>query len=511
MFETAESDPTITKEAAAPLVATLRTGLLKAQYERLNEGRQSLLIVIAGIDGAGKGASMSLLNEWMDARHIRTMAFDEPTHAEKAYPFFWRYWQLLPAAGSTGIVFGSWYQPLLKEAARKNPDQAFIQSHAEAIRNFEKLLSQNGVQIIKLWYHLSADAQKARVDHLLSRSETAWQVTAADVKVRKKFTRLRDAGAMGISLTHRDYAPWLVIPSADDEMRSIATGQAVLAALRVSVRTHNRRIPSGAGIAVKGRGGEQALNTVRGKAALRKGAWRRPVRLEDLDYGAALSSKEYTEQLAAWQSRLAQLAQDKKFEKLPLILVFEGNDAAGKGGTIRRVTHALDARQFQAIPISAPSPEALAHPYLWRFWRSLPGPGKITIFDRSWYGRVLVERVEKYATPAEWQRAYAEINQFEAQLRDSRALVLKFWLAITKDEQLKRFHEREASTFKSFKITPDDWRNRKKWNAYTQAADDMFACTDTPECPWHVLSANDKKHARVAVLERIVRAVENAL
>src|SRR5690606_11192299 len=182
-----------------------------------------------------------------------------------------------------------------------------------------------------------------------------------------------------------------------------------------------------------------------------------------------------------------------------------GQDAAGKGGAIRRVTHTLDARQFHAIPISAPTPEALAHPYLWRFWRCIPKPGHAAVFDRSWYGRVLVERVEKYARPDQWQRAYAEINHFEAQLRDSGALVLKFWLAVTKDEQLKRFRDRETSPFKSFKITPEDWRNRKKWDAYTLAANDVFTRTNTPACPWHVLAANDKKHARVAVLEHIVK------
>lgn len=498
MFDTAESDPRLTKEEAKPLVARLRTALLKAQYARLKKAKRSLLIVISGIDGAGKGASVSLLNEWMDARHIRTMAFGEPTREEKAHPFFWRYWQQLPAQGRIGIVFGSWYQPLFHEAAKKHPDHGKIQAHAQAIRDFETLLSHDGVQIIKLWYHLSHDAQKKRIDALLARPETAWKVSSQDIKVRKKFARLRDAASLGISLTHSDHAPWQVIPSADEEMRAVATGQAVLYALRDNKRGQLVNIPAADAMPAS----SQAVKTINKRAA---------PRLDELDYSAALSDKEYETQLALWQSQLAELAQDKKFAKLPLILVFEGNDAAGKGGTIRRVTHALDARQFHAIPISAPSPEELSHHYLWRFWRDLPQPGKIAIFDRSWYGRVLVERVEKYAKPAEWERAYDEINQFEAQLHDSGALVLKFWLAITKKEQLKRFHEREASTFKSFKITPEDWRNRKKWDAYEQAANDMFNRTDTPNSPWHILSANNKQHARVAVLEHIVRAVEKAL
>lgn len=489
LFDAAESDPRLSGEQAKPLEAKLRTALLKAQYERVKKADRSLLIVVAGIPGAGKGASVSLLNEWLDARHVRTMAFDEPTPEEKAFPFFWRYWQRLPARGSIGVVFGSWYQPLFQEAAKKKPDQAAIQAHAEAIRDFETMLVREGVQIVKLWYHLSRDAQKQRTDALLSNPDTAWKAAPEDVKVRKKFARLRDAAALGISLTQADHAPWKIIPSADEQLRAIATGQAVLAALR-----HNLRVP-----------GDTARHTatVTSRAA--------PIRLQDLDYSAALDDKEYQEQLAKWQARLANLAHSKQFKKLPVVLVFEGQDAAGKGGTIRRVTSTLDARQFHAIPISAPTPEELAHPYLWRFWRCLPKPGDVTIFDRSWYGRVLVERVEKYAKPDQWHRAYEEINQFEEQLRSSGVLVLKFWLAVTKDEQLKRFHDRETSTFKSFKITPEDWRNRKKWDAYVLAADDMFARTDTPGCPWHVLAANDKKHARVAVLEHIVKAVEQAL
>jgi polyphosphate kinase 2 (PPK2 family) len=236
-----------------------------------------------------------------------------------------------------------------------------------------------------------------------------------------------------------------------------------------------------------------------------------PRRLEHLDYTARLDGKEYDEQLAAWQSRLAGLVRHDKFKTRSLILAFEGQDAAGKGGAIRRVTHALDARQYHIHPISAPSDAELAHPYLWRFWRSLPLPGRVSVFDRSWYGRVLVERVEKLIAPQDWQRAYSEINQFEAQLSNHGAIIVKFWLAVTADEQLRRFHEREESPFKNFKITPDDWRNRKKWHNYVQAADEMLARTDTPQAPWHVLSANDKQHARVAVLRHIVETLEKAL
>lgn len=493
MFDAAESDPALSRDEARPLEERLRTALLKAQYARIKQARRALLIVIAGIDGVGKGASVSLLNEWMDARHIRTLAFGEPTAEERGHPALWRYWRQLPAKGKIGIVFGSWYQPLLAEAARKKPDQARIAQFAQDIREFEDTLAHNGVQVVKLWYHLSKQAQKTRTDALLSSPETAWLVRPEDIKVRKKFERLRNAGSLAISLTDTEHAPWRIIPAADKEMRAISTGRAVLAALREKAPAANRA-PAGPPALPDGQAG----------------AAQAP-RLEDVDYAAKLEDDEYEARLAGAQAKLATLVRRDGFQRIPLIIVFEGQDAAGKGGAIRRITRALDARQFQAIPISAPTDVELAHPYLWRFWRDLPGPGHIALFDRSWYGRVLVERVEGYASPAEWQRAYGEIRQFEAQLQHGGALLLKFWLAITKDEQLQRFHERQASPFKSFKITPEDWRNRKKWDAYHVATNDMLLHTSTPASPWRVISANDKRHARVAVLEHIVKALESAL
>ena len=488
-FAEAESDPEISKEAAKPLITELRSALLKAQYARLEKPQRSLLIVVAGIDGAGKGATVNLINEWMDARHIRTLAFGSPTDEEQQYPFLWRYWRQLPAKGRTGIVFGSWYAPLFKLLAKKNPKRSEVERLAGAIRDFEALLARDGVQILKLWYHLSRDAQKKRTAELASDPDTAWMVQPQDYLVARNFKRVRRAAGTMLMLTDSQLAAWQVIPSADDRMRGIATGQAILAALRAPL-PRNGATPPNPATAVR-HGGKRTLARV--------------------DYSASLSENEYDDQLSHWRGRLARQVRSKAFQKQQVILLFEGNDAAGKGSTIRRITHALDARQFRAVPISAPTEDERARPYLWRFWRELPAPGNLTIFDRSWYGRVLVERVEKFARPAEWRRAYEEINQFEQQLVDSDILLLKFWLAITKDVQLERFRERERSPFKSFKITPEDWRNREKWASYTIAANDMLDLTSTTYAPWNVISANDKRHARIAVLERIVTAIDKRL
>jgi polyphosphate kinase 2 (PPK2 family) len=231
--------------------------------------------------------------------------------------------------------------------------------------------------------------------------------------------------------------------------------------------------------------------------------------LDQLDFTVNVSKEVYEQELLQWQNRLANAVRDKNFNKNSLVLVFEGQDAAGKGGAIRRVTHALDARQYRTVSISAPRPFEMDRPYLWRFWRNVPKRGRITIFDRSWYGRVLVERVEGYAKRSAWQRAYQEINEFEQKLFDHGTLVLKFWLAVTPEEQLLRFKSREHSPFKHFKITSEDWRNRRQWPAYAKAAEEMFAKTDTHEAPWHVLSANDKRHARLEIIKQITLAVEN--
>ncbi|MFJ1300513.1 polyphosphate:AMP phosphotransferase [Pseudomonadota bacterium AL_CKDN230030165-1A_HGKHYDSX7] len=489
MFAEAQADPVLPKDDFKTQESRLRVALLRSQYDRLKRADRTLLIVVAGIDGAGKGETINQLNEWMDPRHIHTLAYGPPDNDERARPPFWRYWNELPAKGQTGIVFGSWYVPLLKEAARKKQRPERIEACAAQIRRFEALLAAEGVQIVKLWYHLSADAQSGRIKRLLASPDTAWEITPADRKVRKHYDRICDAGQVALAHTDTDHAPWVVIPSADANMRMVRTAEAVLATMK------RRAIPRASRAF--------ALQSAR--------PGRIPDRLGELDYEAREEKHDYELELGLLQGQLARLVRSDKFKEHSLILAFEGQDAAGKGGAIRRVTRALDARQFEITPVAAPLPEELARPYLWRFWRRVPRQGRIAIFDRSWYGRVLVERVEKYAAPADWRRAYGEINDFERQLTDHGAIVLKFWMAVTPAVQLQRFKERERTPFKQFKITPDDWRNRKKWPDYAQAANEMLARTDMPDAPWHLISSNDKRYARLQVLRHIVKALEDKL
>ena len=490
MFELAESDPTVPDEQAKPLIEALRTQLLRAQSKLLERKDRALLILIGGIDGAGKGDTINLLNDWMDGHHIRTIAFHRPTEQDRVYPRQYRFWRALPARGEIGIVFGSGYAPLIKLAAKKHPDLQALEDMILTARRYEADLVANGVQVIKLWFHLSRKAQRQRMDELLLNPSTAWKVAPEDHKVYKKFNRVRDAAQRIIEATDTDHAPWVIIPAADNNMRVVQTGQAVL----------------------------QALN----KTRLRVAPVHDPVRLipmkqpgnpvAKLDFTSQLGKEDYDAQLLYWQNKLAELVRDKKFLRdHALMVVFEGSDAAGKGGAIRRITQAIDARQYEIIPIAAPKPFELDRPYLWRFWRRIPRLGQITIFDRSWYGRVLVERVEKLIAPSVWRRAYAEINGFEQQLVHDGIIMVKFWLAITPDEQLRRFEDRQSRSYKQYKITDEDWRNRNRWRAYETATTDMLNQTDTPEAAWHLVAANDKRHARVQVLKHLVRCIEARL
>jgi len=489
MFEEAESDPSLTDTAAKQLEQRLRTRLLRAQYEHLDKQDRALLILVGGIDGAGKGDTINLLNDWLDPRHIRTMAFPPPTAEDLAYPPTYRFWHHIPPKGEIGIMFGSGYAPLVLEASKKRPDLDLLESMIMTARRYEADLVSNDVQVIKLWFHLSKQAQRDRTKRLLANPSTAWKVGPLDHKVHKHFERLCQGAQRVIEATDADHSPWIIIPAADDNLRNIRTAQAVLHAFeKRTIRVPPLHDPS-------------KLPALTPK--------RNP--LDTVDYKKTIDKNEYETQILDLQNQLAEIVRDAAFKKLALMLVFEGQDAAGKGGAIRRITHALDARQFEIMATSAPKAYELARPYLWRFWRNVPHLGRISIFDRSWYGRVLVERVEKLITPAKYRRAYSEINNFELQLCGSNILVLKFWLTITPDEQLKRFKEREASAFKQFKITDDDWRNRRKRVAYHSAAGDMLKLTHTESAPWFVVPSNDKRHARVTVLKHIIETLEKTL
>jgi polyphosphate:AMP phosphotransferase len=492
MFESADLAHKVDKAVYRREEPKLREALLNAQFDLNQNGRFPVLIVIGGVDGAGKGETVNLLNEWMDSRHIVTHAFPEPSDEERERPHMWRFWRALPPKGKIGILFGAWHsQPIVSRVLGKTGRAEMDQAIAEIVR-FEKMLSEEGTLILKFWFHLSKDQQKKRLKALEKDPKTRWRVAETEWERFMMYNRFRKVSEYFLRQTSTGEAPWFVISGADPSYRSLTVGKQLLASLRGRLN------------------GKQA-NPAPAKTAPLLPAVDKLDVLRALNLDQPMSKKEFDVALEKWQGRLNLLSRDPRFKQIAVVMVFEGNDAAGKGGAIRRVTAALDARQYLGIPVAAPTPEERAQPYLWRFWRHIPRRGRFAIFDRSWYGRVLVERVEGFCGEADWMRAYGEINDFESQLARNNTAVVKFWLTIGKDEQFKRFKAREKIAFKRFKITEEDWRNRKKWDAYETAVCDMVDRTSTQVAPWTLVEANNKYYARIKVLRTLCGAIEAAL
>jgi polyphosphate:AMP phosphotransferase len=491
MFESAELGHMLDKKTFDKEAAILRADLLDMQYDLKLAARFPVVVLINGIDGAGKGETANLLNAWMDPRHIETHAFPPPLDEERERPPMWRFWRALPPKGKIGIFIGNWYTPVIADRVAGRLKKNGLAAATSDILRFEKMLADEGVLVIKLWFHLTKGGQKQRLKKLAQDPKTRWRVTKRDWEMFDEYDRFIDVSEKVLRETSTGYAPWTVIDGSDENYRSISVARHLFDTMGQRLAQQERRKKNGVAPLEHAIDGRDIINS--------------------LDLTHKLSEKKYENELEQWQGRLNLLARDKRFEERSLIVVFEGNDAAGKGGAIRRVTGALDARWYQTIPVAAPSEEERAYPYLWRFWRHLPGHGRITVFDRSWYGRVLVERVEGYCTEADWMRAYNEISDFENQLILNGAIVVKFWLAISKQEQLRRFKEREKTRFKRFKITPDDWRNREKWQDYEAAICDMVDRTSTEIAPWTLVEANDKYYARIKILKTLCERLEAAL
>ncbi len=494
MFEVAELGHKLSKEEFDKRVPLLRTELLKAQ-EALKSANFPVIVLVSGVDGAGKGVTVNLLNEWLDPRYLRTYAFGEQSDEERERPACWRFWRALPPKGLIGLYIGSWYStPLAQRACGKYSDTE-LDGHLLRIKTFEKSLVDDGALIIKFWLHLSREAQKKRFKTLESDPATAWRVTAQDKEHLKHYDAFRSIAERTLRQTSTGVVPWIIVEGSDPHYRSVTIGQHILD--RISARLKD--------------GAPSLLDAPPASSTLLPVLTQSQTLLGHLDLSQSLSSKHYKSELEKTHCRLNSLSRIALKKKVSSIIVLEGWDAAGKGGLIRRIVPALDARHYQIIPTGAPTDEERAHHYLWRFWRHIPRAGKLTVYDRSWYGRVLVERVEGYASTAEWMRAYAEINDFEEQLTDHGTVLLKFWLHIDKEEQLRRFKAREKISYKQYKISEEDYRNREKWSAYEHAVNDMVERTSTEYAPWTLIEGNDKRYARIKAIKIFCDKLEEAV
>jgi AMP-polyphosphate phosphotransferase len=494
MFEAAEIGHRVAKEAFKARVPALRGALLDAQAD-LAEAKKKfeVVILVAGMAGAGKGDAVNTLLEWFDPRHVETHALREPTDEEGERPPMWRYWRALPAKGRIGIFFVGWYDHAVAPAVAGEIGRAEMDQRLDDIVRFERMLANEGALVLKFWLHLSRRGQKERLAKLEADEATAWKATREDWRELKNYKTIARAWGHAIRMTNIVGAPWHIVEATDRRYCQLAIGETIERAMR-------RRLDGPAAAPVTPVPAAVPPAPVDGKRLI-----------DTLDLTLKATDEEYKERLGRLQGRLSKLTRRKRFKKRGAVIVFEGMDAAGKGGAIRRVVGGIDARFCKVVPIAAPTDEERAHPYLWRFWRHLPRNGHVTIFDRSWYGRVLVERVEGYAAEADWMRAYTEINDFEDAIAKDGTVLVKFWLATSSDEQLRRFKEREATGFKRYKIGPDDYRNRDKWDAYMLAANDMFERTSTGAAPWTLVEAEDKNFARLKVLDTICEAIERAL
>jgi polyphosphate:AMP phosphotransferase len=491
MFESAEIGHKLGKQEYEREEPKLRQRLLALQYQLLEEKKFPVIIVVNGVDGAGKGETVNLFNEWMDPRHIRTRAFGERTDYERRLPDMWRFWQVLPPKGNVGILFGSWYTDPIVCRALGIEKRAEFERRLDRIRRFERMLAAEGALILKLWFHLSKKAQKKRLKELSASKKTAWRVGPGDWERFKKYDTFIDVSEDALRATSTGEAPWEIIEGSDHEYRSLTAGRLLENRLAQYLKGKRPTPPSSAPPPAPPLDGKTLLGS--------------------FDYTRTAAKDTYKKKLVKLQAHLNGLTRSKKMAGRSIVMVFEGMDAAGKGSTIRRITQAMDARFYRVVPVAAPTQEEHAQPYLWRFWRHIPPAGNAVIFDRSWYGRVLVERVEGFAEESDWMRAYHEINDFEEQLTEAGAIVAKFWLAITPKEQLKRFTLRKKTVYKRYKITDEDWRNRKKWPAYERAVADMIDRTSTDPAPWKVVASDDKLFSRLEAIETLCERIESAL
>lgn len=478
--------PRISKAEYKAAIPDLRVRLVNAQYQ-LKDAGFAVMVLLAGRDRTGCEQVVDRLHEWMDARYLDTWFGSQPSQEEHERPLFWRFWRAMPPHGRVGIFTGGWVINLIAGRIKKKVAAEQYGRRVRYFNSLDQMLTANGTLLIKIWLDLPRKEMQRRLKNAERDPDFGRYVEDLDWDIYEHYEAAEPIVEEILADTGRDI-PWLVIKGTDTRQRDLTVATTLLEAIEDRLDAAAPPPPPAA---------PQAAEI--------------PDHLAKVDLAAILPYKKYRKTLDKLQVRLHDLSLQARHQKLAAVLAFEGWDAAGKGGVIRRITQAISARDCKVIPIAAPTDEELSRHYLWRFWRRLPRDGHMRIFDRSWYGRVLVERVEDLASDDEWRRAYAEINDFEAQILEHGTPVLKFWLHIDPDEQMRRFNAREETQYKKYKITEEDYRNRERWPAYAAAVNEMVERTSTDAAPWHLVAANDKRWARVQVLETLCDVLERYL
>ena len=484
---------TVAKKEYKAEMAELRIRLAELQ-RKLLDLKIPVVIVFEGWGASGKGTCISKILYPLDPRHFNVYSMDKIPEEVAMRPFLWDYWRKIPSKGRITIFDKSWHRYVLPERIEKRP-----LSHAETngfyydVESFERKLTDDGVLIVKFFLHISQEDQKARFDKLLGNPDTEWRIDKHDLLQNRDYKSHLKYFEDMIIKSNFDFCRWNIIEANDFNYAAIKM-------YKILINKIEKVVNKAENISCD----KSTQDSQKDKVHHCEFAGL----LASVNPDKEISQNEYKEQLDYYQDKLSHLEHKLYIKRKPVVIVYEGWDAAGKGGNISRMTQKLDPRGYEVIPISAPSQEELSRHYLWRFWKSAPKDGHIAIYDRSWYGRVLVERVEKFCSDTEWQRAYKEINDMEIHLHNHGAIIFKFWLQISKEEQLKRFQLRDSDPLKQYKITEEDWRNRAKWDDYEKAVDEMIGKTSTNYAPWTIVESNNKKYARIKTLKMVVDTLE---
>ncbi len=489
IFAAAETGNVVSKDDYDRQIVALRLELLNLQYD-LRSSDFSVVVLITGDDHPGVVKVLRILHEWMDARYLQAHVMFSTDEAEyKERPRFKKYWRRLPPVGRIGLFLGAWPAATIQHALEEDWTHVQFDAALDEQRRFEEMLVDDGTLVLKFWLHLPKKVLKGRLAAAADDPDTHWDIAQYDWEFVQQYGAAVELLERLVRRTSTTTAAWHIIESTDSRYCNLSVARTIAQALKPRLSSPPEK-PTRA----------PATDPLGGRSLL-----------DQIDLQASVTDKHYEVELADLQARLNRLSHRTNEAGVGCVFVFEGVDAAGKGGAIRRLVAALPVQHVKVMPISAPNEVERAHHYLWRFWSRLPRSGETTIFDRSWYGRVLVERVEGFAEVEQWRRAYGEINDFEATILGSGMVLCKFWLQIDADEQARRFEERARTPYKKYKLTAEDLRNRAKWDAYEVAAHDMISNTSTSYAPWHLIAANDKRHARLEVLRIVVQHLDRGL
>ena len=471
--------------------------LLKAEQEKLGvlqmkikEHKLPVLVLFEGWGSSGKGTLIGEVIHNIDPRFFKVATLKMPTEEEKRYPFLYRYFEKIPEAGKFCFFDSGWMDEVTRGVLSEEIDEKTYKSRTESIRRFERSLTDNGYLVLKFFMHISKKEQKERLEDLEADKDTSWRVGKNDKWQNKHYEECEEVYEKYFEDTYLPSAPWYIIDAKSKKWAELQILQIMNQSIETALQNSSYSVP-----------------IMQNMFPLDKNEKLSDISLE----GKTLTDEEYREKLDALQAELKDLHNRLYRKKIPVIIVYEGWDAAGKGGNIKRITESLDPRGYEVHPIASPEPHEKARHFLWRFWTRMPKTGHIAVFDRSWYGRVMVERLEGFCSENDWKRAYNEINEFEKELSDWGAIIIKFWVQIDKDTQLARFTDRQNTPEKQWKITDEDWRNREKWDLYEDAVNEMIAKTGTVYAPWHVLESVDKKYARIKALSIVVDELKKRL